>query len=163
MYSISSSHSSIQMSQVVVIVSLLLPGVFYFTKKLKDGENFRIFEDTAYDPNPKIIGNKREPHAALAYSDEGTVCLNHLYRDELMGCTNCCEATCLSLNNPDEIHTVYYRYNDGNRWFVEMQFSKTGSGGSSNEGSSNEGSNGGESRVENILLDPNHSVFHINI
>merc|ERR1739846_116387 len=71
-----------------------------FEKRIKDGENTRVFEDTAYNPNPNCINCEREPHAAIAYSDEGTVCFHHQFRDETMGCTNCCKVSCYGLSNP---------------------------------------------------------------
>jgi len=106
----------------------------YFEKRIKDGENTRVFEDTMYDADPNIIGNDREPHAAIAYSDEGTVCFNHLYRDESISCTNCCKVTCFGLSNPNETHELYYRNVEGNRWFMEMKFSSASSGGSGGGG-----------------------------
>ncbi len=119
-------------------------GETYFTKRIKDGENTRVFEDTAYDADPNIINSVREPHAAIAYSDEGTVCFHHLFRDEQMACTNCCDVTCLGLSNPNEVHELYYRNAEGNRWFVEMQFRNKSGGG-------NGGGFTSSSSVQNIL------------
>ena len=102
-------------------------GSKYFTKRIKDGENARVFEDTAYDADPNIINSVRKPHAAIAYSDEGTICFHHLARSENQSCTNCCGVTCFGLGNPDEVHELYYRNAKGNRWFVEMKFGKKAS------------------------------------
>ena len=99
----------------------------YFTKRIKDGENTRVFEDTAYDSNPNVMNSEREPHAAIAFSDEGTVCFHHLERDKNESCTNCCGITCLGLSKEDETHVLYYQNAKGNCWFVEMTFSKNGS------------------------------------
>jgi len=97
-----------------------------FSKRILDGENVRVFEDTYHQDDPNVINNERESHAAIDYSDRGTVCFHHLSYDG--GCLNCCDVTCLGIGDPSTTHTLTYRDGDGDRWFMEMRFSKAGTG-----------------------------------
>ncbi len=103
-----------------------------FTKKVGDGEIFRAFYDD--------YGNGTPDHAAVGFSDAGTVCFYHYQWNYVQGTaqrcgsgsgSGSCEITCFGISDDeDEKHYVALKdYDRGKQpfWVVEVSFSKKGS------------------------------------